>query len=247
MMKLTDACLIVPDWPAPPNVHVVQTTRLGGVSQAPYDSLNLGTHVGDNPLHVAANRQRLSNILPSEPVWMEQVHGTIVQDAALASCVPQADAAVARHVDTVCTVMTADCLPVLLCDQAGTVVAAAHAGWRGLSQGVIERTVEAMHTPAKNLLAWLGPAIGRDAFEVGDDVYQIFVNHDAQAAAAFAATENGKWLADIYLLARQRLFALGVTQVYGGEYCTFHDASRFFSYRRDGACGRMASMIWLGR
>jgi len=246
-MKLTDASLIVPEWPAPPNVHVVQTTRSGGVSQAPYDSLNLGTHVGDNPLHVAANRQRLSGMLPSEPIWMGQVHGTIVQDAALASCVPQADAAVARHVDTVCTVMTADCLPVLLCDASGTVVAAAHAGWRGLSQGVIERTVEAMHAPADTLLAWLGPAIGPDAFEVGDDVYQIFVNHDAQAAKAFAATEHGKWLADIYLLARQRLAALGVTRVYGGEYCTFHDASRFFSYRRDGACGRMASMIWLSR
>lgn len=246
-MTLTDASLIVPDWPAPSNVHAVQTTRQGGVSQAPYDSLNLGTHVGDNPLHVAANRQRLSQILPSEPIWMDQVHGTTVQDAALASCQPQADAAVARHVDTVCTVMTADCLPILLCDQAGTVVAAAHAGWRGLSQGVIERTVEAMQVPPDNLLAWLGPAIGPDAFEVGDDVRQVFIAHDAQAAAAFAVKPDGKWLADIYLLARQRLAALGVPQVYGGEYCTYHDADRFFSYRRDGACGRMASMIWLGR
>jgi YfiH family protein len=249
MMKMTlnDVSLIVPDWPAPPNVRAVQTTRLGGVSQTPYDSLNLGTHVGDNPLHVAANRQRLSDILPSEPIWMEQVHGTIVQDAALASCQPQADAAVTRHLDTVCTVMTADCLPVLLCDQAGTVVAAAHAGWRGLSMGVIERTVEAMHVPADQLLAWLGPAIGPDAFEVGEDVYQVFVNHDAKAAEAFEATEQTKWRADIYLLARQRLAALGVARVYGGEYCTFHDTRRFFSYRRDGACGRMASMIWLGR
>lgn len=246
-MTLTDASLIVPDWPAPPNVHVVQTTRLGGLSRAPYDSLNLGTHVGDNPLHVAENRQRLSDVLPSEPIWMDQVHGTIVQDAALASCQPQADAAVARHVNTVCTVMTADCLPVLLCDAYGTVVAAAHAGWRGLSQGVIERTVQSMQVPGDQLLAWLGPAIGPKAFEVGDDVREVFVNQDAQASEAFEATEHGKWLADIYLLARQRLAALGVTRVYGGEYCTFHDASRFFSYRRDGACGRMASMIWLGR
>ena len=246
-MTLTDAALIKPDWPAPANVRAVQTTRLGGVSEAPYDSLNLGTHVGDNPLHVAANRQRLSGILPSEPIWMDQVHGTVVQNAALASCQPQADAAMARQVDTVCTVMTADCLPVLLCDQAGTVVAAAHAGWRGLSQGVIERTVEAMHAPADQLLAWLGPAIGPDAFEVGDDVHQAFISHDVQAAEAFVATEDGKWLADIYLLARQRLAALGVTRIYGGEYCTFHDKARFFSYRRDGACGRMASMIWLSR
>lgn len=242
---LSEADLVFPDWPAPAKVKALQTTRLGGYSSGPYASLNLGDHVGDDPLVVAANRQRLNRFVPTEPVWMRQVHGTNVIDAALANCLPEADAAVARAPDTVCCVMTADCLPVLLCDHAGTVVAAVHAGWRGLLHGVIEATIAAMHVPSSGLLAWLGPAIGPQAFEVGDEVRQAFVHVDENAPHAFTPNANGKWLADIYLLARQRLQRAGVTQIYGGEFCTYTDSACFFSYRREGVTGRMASMIWL--
>jgi hypothetical protein len=236
---------IIPDWPAPASVHALQTTRQGGFSAAPFDSLNLGSHVGDNPLQVEKNRQHLANALPSEPIWLEQVHGTHVIHAEHANCSPTADACVAHAAKAVCVVMTADCLPVLLCDQAGTVVAAAHAGWRGLAAGVIESTVDAMQVPPVQLLAWLGPAIGPQAFEVGPEVREIFMQHDTNAELAFKPHAD-KYLADIYTLARQRLGALGVTAVYGGQYCTFSDQARFFSYRRDGRTGRMASMIWLG-
>lgn len=238
--------LIRPDWPVPGNVRALQTTRAGGVSSAPYDSLNLGAHVGDLPLAVARNRQSLSSLMPGEPVWLEQVHGTTVVNADLASCAPRADAAVARQRGSVCVVMTADCLPVLLCDTAGTVVGAAHAGWKGLATGVIEATVQAMGAPSQDLMAWLGPAIGQSAFEVGDEVREAFVSQHPQAADAFApGKEPGKWLADIYRLARLRLTALGVTRIYGGEHCTFSEPQRFFSYRRDGATGRMGTFIWL--
>ncbi|MFM9913907.1 MAG: peptidoglycan editing factor PgeF [Methylophilaceae bacterium] len=245
--------LVSVDWPVPANVRTLQTTRKGGFSLAPYDSLNLGDHVGDDALTVTRNRQSLNDILPSEPVWLEQVHGVEVVVAEQTSCKPRADACISCTKNAVCIAMTADCLPVLLCDQAGTVVAAAHAGWRGLADGVLESTVRAMNVAPSNLMAWLGPAIGPQAFEVGDDVRDAFISHDPKASAAFTPSpqrgEGGgdgvKYLADIYQLARQRLNALGATQIYGGGLCTYTDSERFFSFRRDGATGRMASLIWL--
>lgn len=236
--------LITPDWPAPANVKALQTTRQGGVSMGVYASLNLGDHVKDNPQHVAANRQLLSAYLPSEPVWLNQVHGVHVIDAALSSCLESADASVATRKQVVCVTMTADCLPVLLCDHAGTVVAAVHAGWRSLCDGVIEATVAAMPVPAGQLMAWLGPAIGPEAFEVGNEVRAQFMTKDAQAESAFKA-KGDKWLGDLYTIARQRLQRLGVTQVYGGGHCTFSESETFFSFRRDGDTGRMGSFIWL--
>jgi hypothetical protein len=243
-VNILEHCLI-PDWPAPANVRALQTTRTGGVSAAPYDSLNLGGHVGDNPMAVARNRMSLNTLLPSEPVWLEQVHGTVVANADLASCRVQADACIARHRASVCVVMTADCLPVLLCDTQGSVVGAAHAGWKGLAAGVIEATVQAMEVAPQDMLAWLGPAISQPAFEVGDEVRTVFVDADPQAAAAFIPGQNGKWFADIYVLARLRFNALGITRVYGGGHCTYSERERFFSYRRDGVTGRMGTFIWI--
>lgn len=244
-MKLLEHCL-VPDWPVPQNVKALQTTRRGGVSAAPYDSLNLGDHVGDAPLAVARNRALLGALLPSEPVWLKQVHGTTVIDVRVAGCAaPEADACISRERGAVCVVMTADCLPLLLCDEQGSVVGAAHAGWRGLCDGVLEQTVAAMGVPPRRLLAWLGPAIGPQAFEVGDEVRSAFIAKQAQAAEAFTAHAPGKWLADIYRLARLRLGALGVARIHGGGLCTVGDRERFFSYRRDGATGRMGTFIWL--
>jgi polyphenol oxidase len=243
-MSLLEHC-IIPDWPAPKQVRTLQTTRLGGISVAPYDSLNLGDHVGDAPLAVERNRMLLNTLLPSEPVWLEQAHGTLVANADYASCLPQADACIARHRAAVCVVMTADCLPVLLCDKQGSVVGAAHAGWKGLAAGVIEATVQAMNVAPKNLMAWLGPAISQDAFEVGDEVRAAFIAAQPQALAAFIPGQHGKWLADLSALARLRLNALGITQIYGGDYCTYRDSESFFSYRRDGVTGRMGTFIWL--
>lgn len=245
-MSRNDPVLILPDWPAPARVRAISTTRLGGVSIAPYDSLNLGDHVGDDLAAVEANRAQLGRQLPAAPLWLRQVHGTAVVDAATTRPGTEADAAVARTRGMVCAVMTADCLPVLLCDDHGTVVGAAHAGWRGLCDDVIEATVAAMQMPGENLLAWLGPAIGPAAFEVGDEVRAAFVTRDPAAARAFQPSRNnGKWLADLYQLARQRLAACGVSRIHGGEFCTFSEPDRFFSYRRDGKTGRMASLIWL--
>lgn len=243
-MNLLERC-IIPDWPAPANVKALQTTRHGGCSIAPYDSLNLGDHVGDAPLAVAHNRQLLSALLPSEPVWLKQVHGTAVVDAAQADCWPEADACVSSRTGAVCVVMTADCLPVLLCDEQGSVVGAVHAGWRGLCDGVIAQTVHAMNAQPAALMAWLGPAIGTRAFEVGDEVRAAFVARLPQSAAAFAASTPNKWLADLYQLARLHLNALGVTRIYGGGLCTCTDREWFFSYRRDGVTGRMGAFIWL--
>lgn len=236
---------IFPDWPAPATVRALQTTRRGGVSRPPYTSLNLGGHVGDDPAAVAANRARLAAGLPAPPLWLEQVHGIGVVDADACVGRVEADAAVARRSGRVCAVMTADCLPVLLCDRAGTVVAAVHAGWRGLCAGVVEATVAAMGVPAGELLAWQGPAIGPAAFEVGDEVRAAFMARDAAAAVAFRAVRPGKWLADIWLLARQRLAAAGLGAVYGGGRCTASETETFYSFRRDGVTGRMASCIWL--
>ncbi|HXE40620.1 MAG TPA: peptidoglycan editing factor PgeF [Azonexus sp.] len=239
------ADLLIPDWPAPANVRAVQTLRSGGCSPAPWDSFNLGDHVGDDPARVAANRATLRAVLPAEPLWLTQVHGIAVVDAGTASPAREADAAFARQPGKVCAVMTADCLPVLFCDRAGTVVAAAHAGWRGLLGGVLEATLGRMGVPAGEVLAWLGPAIGPVAFEVGDEVRAAFVAGDPEAARAFVPHGAGKWLADIYCLARKRLQVAGVGSVSAGDWCTVSDAGRFFSYRRDGVTGRQASLIWL--
>ncbi|MCW8972882.1 MAG: peptidoglycan editing factor PgeF [Gammaproteobacteria bacterium] len=238
--------LIPPSWPAPANVHAAVTTRQGGVSRAPYDSLNLGDHVGDDPTAVAHNRLLLreSLALPSEPHWLSQVHGNCAIDAADSPSGCEADAVFSRDASEVCAVLTADCLPVLLCDSGGSVVAAVHAGWRGLLDGVIENTVARMAGWGE-ILAWLGPAIGPQAFEVGEEVRQAFINEDVATAGAFAPSPAGRWLADIYALARRRLQRAGVDAIYGGEYCTFSDPERFYSYRRDGVTGRMASLIWM--
>ncbi|MFA7243440.1 MAG: peptidoglycan editing factor PgeF [Sulfuricellaceae bacterium] len=236
---------IVPDWPAPAHVRALCTTRCGGVSTGAYAGLNLGDHVGDDPLAVARNRALLREHLPTEPLWLNQVHGINVAAADCACGAPQADAGVARRAQAICAVLTADCLPVLLCDKEGTVVGAAHAGWRGLAAGVIESAIVSMDADPATLLAWLGPAIGPGAFEVGDEVRAVFLAHDKATANAFAPHAPGKWLADIYHLARLRLARSGVTQVYGGDFCTFRERERFYSYRRDRTTGRMASLIWL--
>lgn len=223
------------------------TTRLGGVSQGPYASLNLGDHVGDDPAAVVENRailqQRLG--LPAAPHWLTQVHGCQVATAEQSMPGCAADAICTRQPGRVCAVLTADCLPLLICDRQGGGVCAVHAGWRGLAAGVIEAALAKHDRPAADLLVWLGPAIGPGAFEVGEDVRQAFVAQDCEAEAAFEPLRAGHWLADIYTLARQRLSRLGVGFVGGGEYCTVTDRERFFSYRRDGVTGRMASLIWL--
>ncbi len=253
-MNLTET-FIYPDWPAPANVKALQTTRHGGISAAPYDTFNLGLHVGDDPVRVNRNRQSLAPFMPSEPVWLEQVHGTVVANADAAGCRVQADACIARQRGSVCVVMTADCLPVLLCDEDGTVVGAVHAGWKGLAAGVIEATVKAMDVAPHKLMAWLGPAIGPQAFEVGEDVRAIFIAHDAEAENAFIPSPlagegqgrggENKYHANIYLLASQRLNALGITRIHGGDRCTYTQQDQFFSYRRDGVTGRMGTFIWL--
>ena len=239
--------MILPDWPAPAGVNSLMTTREGGASGPPWASLNLGDHVGDDPAHVAANRARLRRVLPAEPGWLRQVHSARVVELGRDTNL-EADAAFTREKGRVCAVLTADCLPVLFCDRAGSVVAAAHAGWRGLAGGVLEATVAAMQAEPGEILAWMGAAIGPAAFEVGDEVREAFAGRHAEAAAAFQphpAGTPGKWLADIYRLARIRLGSVGVQAVYGGGRCTYREPDSFFSYRRDGVTGRMASLIWL--
>lgn len=240
--------LLIPDWPAPSNVRAVCTTRQGGISLSPYDSFNLAQHVGDQPEHVAANRQKLVNELglKAEPCWLQQVHSQRVVDAAeTRGVIVEADASVSRQPGTSCVVMTADCLPVLFCDQQGSVVAAAHAGWRGLADGILEATIQAMQVDTADIMAWLGPAIGAQSYEVGEEVRQAFVPQVPGAESAFAVTRESHWLMDLYQLARLRLLASGVKEIYGGDYCTYSDRERFYSYRRDGTTGRMASLIWL--
>ena len=240
---------MVPDWPAHAGVRAVFTLRTGGVSRPPFDSFNIGAHVGDEPRAVAENRAalRASLELPAEPAWLEQVHGHRVVDldrhTSLESLGP-ADASVTRACGRICAIQVADCMPVLFATADGSGVGAAHAGWRGLAAGVLEATVRAMNAPPARLLAWLGPAIGPAHFEVGEEVRAAFVAADAGAAAAFIANARGRWQADLPALARRRLAALGVTSVHGGGWCTYSDAGRFFSYRRDGRCGRMAALIW---
>lgn len=298
--------MITPEWPAPRGVCAAFTLRTGGVSLAPYDSLNLGAGIGDSPEAVAENRRRVRERLrlPAEPGWLEQVHGVGVVElgaageagraggaagVAASSGVagraggaagvaasgdvagragaggragragdvatgrggdlqgrpPTGDASVARGAGQVCVIRVADCMPVLFAARDGSVVGAAHAGWRGLAGGVLEATMERLGVAASELIAWMGPAIGPKHFEVGDDVRAAFTAGDAGAASAFVANARGRWQCDLYALARRRLNGLGVSGIYGGGWCTFAEADRFFSYRRDGQCGRMAALIWI--
>lgn len=251
--------LIEPQWPAPKNVKAFVSTRLGGVSVAPFSSLNLGDHVADNPEHVAINRTLFANncgITPEHIAWLTQVHGTDVLQADLSSCKSQAqvDAATTSQRDVGCVVMTADCMPVLFCDAAGQRVAAAHAGWRGMANGVLESTLAEFDTPS-DVLAYMGPTISQAHFEVGTEVRDAFVAKDERLADAFvqsakaAALDNGpKYMCDLYFIARRLLANAGVKQVYGGDFCTFAQDDLFYSYRRDGAAsGRLASMIYLDK
>ncbi|MGJ7500250.1 peptidoglycan editing factor PgeF [Variovorax sp. ZT5P49] len=245
---------LVPDWPAPPNVRAVCTTRDGGVSRGRYESLNLGDHVGDELAHVAENRNRLRMAIGTRPVFLQQVHGTGVVALDAAQDVVRdgtaADACTATAAGLACTIMVADCLPVLFTDEAGHRVAAAHAGWRGLAGGVLEQTAKAFKADgAARGIAWLGPCIGPKAFEVGPEVKAAFEAHASEAASCFRpAPAPGKWLADLPALARQRLRAVGIEAVYGNDgsdgWCTVGNPSRFFSHRRDGVSGRFAALVW---
>jgi YfiH family protein len=239
-----------PDWPVAERVNACVTTRGGGVSQSPYNSFNLATHVGDDPDAVLQNRALLKQWLklPEAPRWLDQVHGTAVADeSCIENC--QADACFTRQKGRVCAVLTADCLPVFIASRNGSEVGVAHAGWKGLLNGVIEQTAACFSTAPDELCVWLGPAIGAQQFEVGDEVRQAFLDkalaNKATVAAAFAKHENQKWLADIYALARHRLLQLGISQITGGNFCTVSNEQMFYSYRRDGITGRMASLIWI--
>lgn len=239
---------ILPDWHVSPRVRALVTTRAGGVSDGPWASLNLGLACGDDPQRVRENRRRLGLQLPAPPAWLRQVHGTTVVDAAAVRAAPSpsaADAVYARSPGLVCAVQAADCMPVLLADRHAEVVAAAHAGWRGLCAGVIEATVSALGIDPARVCAWLGPAIGPRAYEVGDEVRAAFLARDAAAAAAFRASRPGHWWLDLYAIARQRLAGCGVADVSGGDFCTHSEAGRFFSYRREGVTGRMAALVWI--
>jgi YfiH family protein len=242
---------IEPDWPAPGRVHAISTLRGGGASGGHYASLNLAAHVGDDPDAVAKNRQRLRTAasLPAEPLWLEQVHGIEVvrNDGAVGAdrVPPRADASLALEAGRVCAVLTADCLPVVFADDAGTCVAVSHAGWRGLAGGVLERTLGALGVPPARLMAWLGPAIAQPAFEVGAEVRDAFVQRSARCAGAFELNAAGRFQADLYALARVVLEDCGVSRIYGGGRCTARETAEFFSYRREGTTGRMATLAWL--
>ena len=246
-----DAEVIVPDWPVPARVRAASTLRRGGASQGPYADFNLSANVGDDPGAVARNRRALARILdlPAEPLWLRQVHGATVLDLdggrVSSSRPPVADGAVTSRSGQPCAVLTADCLPVLLCDVSARRVGAAHAGWRGLAGGVLGSAVRRMGIAPHRLLAWLGPGIGPQAYEVGGEVAAAFAAQHPTAARCFAANENGRWQADLYRLARQSLRAAGVEAVYGGGFCTRTESERFFSHRREAPCGRMATLIWL--
>jgi polyphenol oxidase len=253
--------VLVPEWPAPPRVRAAFTLRGGGVSAPPFDSLNVGVHVGDDTAAAIQNRERVRRHLrlPAEPHWIEQVHGTDVLDLDAApdttlatwgaghAAAPRAtaDAVLTRRAGQVCVVQVADCLPVLFAARDASAIAAAHAGWRGLAAGVLEATVSALAVDPARLVAWFGPAIGRAHFEVGDEVRAAFLTRDPGAATAFTRNPGGRWQCDLGALAHRRLAALGVTAVFRGDSCTYADRTRFFSYRRDGRCGRMAALVWL--
>lgn len=240
---------IIPDWPAPASVGAISTTRLGGVSKGPWQSLNLGLNSGDSADDVRLNRALLEEILPAAPYWLQQVHGKrVVQHPGAALSVEpavlQADAQFTRDKHAVCAILAADCLPVLFCDRGGTVVAAAHAGWRGMAAGVLENTVANMSQPADELMAWMGPAIGPAVYQVGEEVKAAFASQQAAGADAFRP-DGDRWLLDLYAMARHCLQQAGVGHISGGGYCTFSDSKRFFSYRREPVTGRMASLVWL--
>jgi hypothetical protein len=239
---------IEPDWPAPAKVRALTTTRLGGISKPPWHSLNLGDHVADNPAHVAENRRRLADSigLPADRIaWVRQTHGTLVARFPGADN-PEVDASVTSETGLACAILTADCLPVVFCNTGGTRIAAAHAGWRGLCSGILENTAKEIGDP-ENTLAWLGPAIGPDQFEVGPEVRAAFLAHHPEATRAFNPSPKcpGHYLANLYHLARQRLNNAGISRIYGGSHCTATERDRFYSYRRDGTTGRMATLIWL--
>lgn len=242
---------IQPDWAVSPRVRAFTTIRAGGCSQGVFASLNLATHVGDDPAAVRINRARLHQALnlPAEPLWLDQVHGTRVHKMSEHHCDQEtqvrADASFTHHPHQVCAILTADCLPVLLCERDGRAVAAVHAGWRGLAAGIIEQTLAHFEAPPAQIIAWLGPAIGPRAFEVGPEVRDAFLSTDPEAHQAFMPSPAGRWLADLYSLARQRLKRAGVLAMTGGQFCTHQDADRFYSYRRDGQTGRIASLIWI--
>jgi YfiH family protein len=243
-VPVPDPAPIRPDWPAPPQVHALSTTRQGGVSTGAFAGLNLGEHCGDQADAVARNRARLRAWLPAEPGWVRQVHGIRVLELPAAAGA-EADAVWTATPGVVCAVLTADCLPVLFCDRAGTRVAAAHAGWRGLAAGVLEATVAALAVPADQLHVWLGPAIGQAAFEVGPEVRAAFIARDPRAIEAFRPGRADRWHADLDRLARQRLGAIGIRSIHGGGRCTWSDAAAFYSFRRDGRTGRMANLVWI--
>jgi hypothetical protein len=247
---------LTPDWPAPAKVRALCTQRRGGVSLPPYKSLNLGAHVGDEPAAVAENRRRLEAAaeLPGPPQWLRQVHGTHVVDLdqSVGSVLQEGDAAVTTRTARVCAILTADCLPVLLAAADGSVVAAAHAGWRGLAGGVLEATFAALTARSERrvpVIAWLGPAISPAHYEVGDDVRDAFVEADPETVIGFIENPGGRWQCDLYTLARRILLRAGVADVYGGEHCSFAETERFFSHRRDARVGaqtgRMATLVWL--
>lgn len=237
--------IISADWPAPPQVQAFTTTRCGGVSEGCFQGLNLATHVGDNPQHVARNRQLLSQqlSLPAEPLWLNQTHSTGIICADDVTHL-NADAAFTHQKQTPCSVLTADCLPVLITNKQGDCVAAAHAGWRGLLNGVLENTLQAMQQNPADLMVWIGPAISAPVFEVGQDVVLPFMQKFPQAGDAFQRVDETHWLADMVQLARLTLQSEGVDRIYGGEYCSYRMAGKFYSFRRDGQTGRMASLIW---
>jgi polyphenol oxidase len=243
--------VIRPEWEVPRNVHAAFTLRSGGVSAPPFDTLNVGEHVGDSPADVAENRRRVREALdlPSEPAWLDQVHGARVLDldepAGRTARLSPADAVITRERGRVCAIQVADCMPVLIAHRSGKVVAAAHAGWRGLAGGVLEATVNAFGCDGGELRAWLGPAISQVHFEVGDEVRAAFVSSDGQGCDAFLQNNRGRWQCDLYALARRKLEKLGIESIAGAEHCTFADPSRFFSHRRDGRCGRMTALLWM--
>jgi len=237
---------IIPDWPAPAHVRAMVTTRAGGTSSGPYAGMNLGRRTADDPAAVEANHAQLNRLLPEPPRWLAQVHGSSVVNADMmtGNDAPEADASVARRPGTVCAILVADCLPVLFTDRAGSCIAAAHAGWRGLAGGILTSTIASMPAKPADLLAWIGPGIGPTAFEVGDDVLQAFCADAPERKAAFKPLRAGKWLCDLPALARDALRRAGVTQVYGGDLCTYTDSERFYSHRRNPVTGRMAALIW---
>lgn len=243
-MNMFNPQWITPDWPAPTNVHALVTTRAGGGSTGTYAGMNLGRRTEDDPAVVEANHAQLNRMLPAPPRWLAQIHGSSVVDADTLTDVPQADASVARRPGTVCAILIADCLPVLLTDRAGTCVAAAHAGWRGLAGGVLANTIARMPARPADLMAWIGPGIGPAAFEVGDDVLRAFCTDVPEREAAFRPLRAGKWLCDLPALARDALRRAGVAQVHGGNFCTYTDDERFYSHRRNPLTGRMAALIW---